>query len=151
MPDLRAEATRQAFAPIHGKSTLTALQELERRAGDLFEGKPFTWNLRAQVTEYASAAMPPPEGYRWEVDFQEGDRLFLYVTRVQPGIPEDYRFAARVTIGFDGGNHELRGDLWKCARCAAVVFPGDHADHTREHAEFDELRALVIRLGRVAG
>lgn len=153
MNDLRAEATRQVLTPVHGKSTERALQELERRAGDLFRGRPLTGQLRAEIANYATTAMPPPDGYRWEVDRQEGDRqegdrLFLYVTRVEPGIPEGYRFAARVTIGFDGGNHGLRGDLWKCERCAAVVFPGDHAEHTREHAEVDELRQLVLRLAR---
>lgn len=148
MPDLRADATHQAFAPFHGKVTANALWELERRVSALFGGQPLTGQLRAQVTEAASAAMPPPDGYRWEVDFQEGDRLFLYVTRMEPGIPEGYRFAARVTIGFDGGNHDLRADLWRCARCAAVVFPGDHAEHTREHTEIDELRQLVIKLAR---
>lgn len=150
MDDLRAEATRQAFAPVHGKVTESVLQELERRANDLFGGRPLTWQLRSEIAAYASIAMPAPDGYRWEVDRQEGDRLFLYVTRVQPGIPDGYRFAARVTIGFDGGNHELRGDLWKCGRCASVVFPGDQVDHTREHEEFDELRALVVRLGKAA-
>jgi hypothetical protein len=150
MDDLRAEATRQAFAPVHGKDTEGALRELERRAGELFSGRPLTLQTRGDVIAYASVAMPPPGGWRWEVDREEGDRLFLYVTRVQAGIPEGYQFAARVTIGFDGGNHELRGDLWKCERCAAVIFPGDHAEHTREHADFDELRALVIKLGKAA-
>jgi hypothetical protein len=150
MDDLRAEATRQAFAPVHGGVTANALKELERRAGSLFGGRPLTWQLRGDVIAYASTAMPPPDGYRWEVDRQEGDSLFLYVTREQPGIPEGYRFAARVTIGFDGGSHELRGDLLSCERCAAVVFPGGHAEHTREHAEFDELRALVVKLGKAA-
>jgi hypothetical protein len=150
MDDLRSEGARFVFAPAYNNSTAKALQELERRAGDLFEGRPLTWQLRAEVIAYAAVAMPAPEGWRWEVDRQEGDRLFLYVTRAQPGIPEGYRFAARVTIGFDGGNHDLRGDLWKCSRCAAVIFPGDHPDHTREHEEFDELRALVIKLGKAA-
>jgi hypothetical protein len=150
MDDLRAEATSQALAPVHGEATDAALRELERRVRELFAGRPLTWQARAEIAAYASAAMPPPDGWRWEVDRQEEGRLFLYVTRGQPGIPEGYRFAARVTIGFDGGNHELRGDLWKCGRCAALIFPGDHADHTREHAEFDELRDLVIKLGRAA-
>jgi hypothetical protein len=150
MDDLRAEATRQAFTPVHGKATASALRELERRAGELFGGQPLTLQTRGDIIAYASVAMPPPEGWRWEVDRQEGDRLDFYVTRVQKGIPDGYSFAARVTIGFDGGNHDLRGDLWKCGRCAAVIFPGDHPDHTREHEDFDELRALVIKLGRAA-
>jgi hypothetical protein len=151
MDDLRAEATRQAFAPVHGKVTANALRELEQRANDLFAGQALTWQLRGDAVAYATAAMPPPDGYRWEVDRQEGDRLFLYVTRAQPGIPEGYRFAARVTIGFDGGNHDLRGDLWRCERCASLIFPGDHGEHTREHAEFDELRQAVLALAARTG
>jgi hypothetical protein len=151
MADLREEGTRQAFAPVHGKSTMSALRELERRANELFAGQPLTRTLRAQVTQFAWAAMPAPDGYIWEVDRQDGDKLFLYVTQARPVIAEGYRFAARVTIGFDGGNHDLRGDLWKCGRCAAVVFPGDHAEHTREHAEIDELRQLVLKLAKQGG
>lgn len=47
--------------------------------------------------------------------------------------PEGYAFAARVTTGFDGGNHDLHGDLWSCTRCGAVILPASRGLHDRKH------------------
>lgn len=54
-------------------------------------------------------------------------------------IPSGFRFAGRMTIAFDGGNHPLKGDIWSCRSCAALVFPGDKDVHERFHALVDGL------------
>jgi hypothetical protein len=66
-------------------------------------------------------------------------------SRIEPG----YDFAARVTLSFDGGNHPLKGDLWKCNRCAAVVYPAEYQKHDRDHAVSDEIRANIAGLNEI--
>jgi hypothetical protein len=56
-----------------------------------------------------------------------------------PAIPSGYSFAARVTVGFDGGYHPLKGDLWKCRSCASLIVPADKDVHERFHALLDSL------------
>lgn len=97
-------------------------------------GLPVNADLLTQATELALQVIQPPPGYRWEADVQEGRRLSLYVVP-DSGPPKGYRFAARVTTGLDGGNHELRGDLWACTRCASVIFPESAGVHDRFHDE----------------
>lgn len=58
-----------------------------------------------------------------------------------PVIPPGYSFAARVTTGFDGGNHPLKGDLWKHDECRALILPADRDAHDRWH---QRLRAGFI-------
>lgn len=111
-----------------------AMRDLETRVTRALGGLPVNADLFTQAIELASQIIPAPAGYRWEADVQEGHRLSLYVVSIS-GIPEGYRFAARVTIGFDGGNHDLRGDLWACTRCAAVIFPDGTGLHDRFHDE----------------
>lgn len=111
-----------------------AMRDLETRVNQVLQGIPVTADTLAQATQMATQILPPPPGYRWEADVQEEHRMSLYVVSVS-GIPEGYRFAARVTTGFDGGNHELRGDLWACERCASVVTPDGTGAHDRFHEE----------------
>lgn len=47
--------------------------------------------------------------------------------------PDGYEFAARVTTGFDGGWHPLKGDLWSCTRCGALILPASRELHDGTH------------------
>lgn len=67
----------------------------------------------------------------------------------EPGIPEGYGFAARVTIGLDEAKHPLRADLLRCSGCSAVIFPGDRERHDADHATADAVRANLASLNEI--
>lgn len=145
----RAILTGQELIQHLGWPPPKARQELGRLEGDLaraFEGQVLTGALKASVLELAQARIPAPEGYRWRVEAsQEGGRTVLFTwldgSARDQGIPEGYRWAARVITGYDGGNHELADDL-----CGSVVIPDGHEAHTRSHATLLHPVAADVRL-----
>jgi hypothetical protein len=60
-----------------------------------------------------------------------------------------YSFAARVTVGYDGGNHPRHGDLLRCPRCAALILRGDEQVHDREHETSALARANLSSLNDI--
>lgn len=118
------------------------IQELERRADSLFAGSMFTPGLEQTVVTYAWSAMRPPAGWEWKAERTEANGIFLYLSplfRDGDGIPSGFRFAALVVTGFDGGNNPVKGDLWACRSCSAVIIPGDKDVHEGFHALVDSL------------
>lgn len=79
------------------------------------------------------------------VEFTAADSDVVIPVPVAPG----YSFAARVTTGFDGGNHPLKGDLAQCARCAALVLPDSQETHDRHHALIDAVAGNLATLNEV--
>jgi hypothetical protein len=118
------------------------MSQMEAALNEHFAGCAVTGSLTEEIIAMASAMMPLPQGYGWHADrIADGSgrahgsraRFLLYAAALADGTPSGYGFAARVTIGFEGGSREVRGDLWKCRRCAAVIFPGDWDIHDRFH------------------
>lgn len=64
-------------------------------------------------------------------------------------IPEGYSFAIRATVGFDGGNHPLKGDVWKCGRCAALLLPDGRPLHDEHHRKTEAALASVASLNEI--
>lgn len=65
--------------------------------------------------------------------------------------PGGYTWAARVTTGFDGGNHPLHGDVARCTRCGALLLPADSGRHDMSHAGTQVMAMYVtLRAGEVA-
>lgn len=64
-------------------------------------------------------------------------------------IPEGYSFAIRATVGFDGGNHPLKGDVWKCGRCAALLLPDGRPLHDEYHRKTEAALAGVASLNEM--
>jgi hypothetical protein len=60
-------------------------------------------------------------------------------------IPSGYQFAGRITTGFDGGNHPVKGDIWSCRSCGQLILPRDAGIHEDAHTKTDQLN-LAIRL-----
>lgn len=120
------------------------MADLEARVSEAYAGQALSWDMRPGILALAEAVIPAPACYRWEIELKAGDQAQLYLER-SGGLPDGYRFAARVITGFDGGSHPLRGDLWACKRCGSAVIPDDCQAHDRHHAEVDELRALLAR------
>jgi len=136
----RASRTIQAVADSQQsgrRGALARLQALEAVLNEEFTGQALNEVLRVNVLAVCGTMIQPPAGYRWQVE-QYDSRLYPYLERLT-GLPEGYRFAARVTIGFDGGNHPLRADLWGCTRCSSIIFPDGREGHDRFHAGIDGL------------
>lgn len=110
------------------------LGNLQVRLEQAFDGLPWLPSTEANVLDFLEAAFPAPDTHRWSVSHPGTGTAYCNLVPVS-GIPLGYSFAARVTIGFDGGNHALKGDLWKHDHCGCLIFPGDHQVHERFHAE----------------
>ncbi|MCW2929995.1 MAG: hypothetical protein JWM19_957 [Actinomycetia bacterium] len=113
------------------------VSDLESALEKAYGGTALTPDVIPGILAMAEQVIPAPAGYRWAVEEDCGN-LFPYL---QPAdeMPEGYRFAARVTAGFDGGNHEVQGDLWSCKACGSVILPGDRELHDKRDAEIRSL------------
>jgi hypothetical protein len=54
-------------------------------------------------------------------------------------IPRGYSLAGRITTGFDGGNHPIKGNVWVCLDCGSLIAAGHTDVHDRFHAQIDGL------------
>jgi hypothetical protein len=55
-----------------------------------------------------------------------------------------YSVAGQITVGFDGGNHPLKGDILRCRSCGSLLLPADQDIHDRLHTLIDK---LLLRSG----
>lgn len=121
--------------PETAKSALAALEEV---LDGIYAGAAFTPDVIPGILEIAQQTVRAPAGYQWKVEEDGAGGLLPYLQPVS-GIPEGYRLAARVTIGFDSGNFPVKGDLWACTGCGAMICPGDRELHDRRDAEIRSL------------
>lgn len=111
----------------------TILNHLQMKLDEMFTGQPWLPDVVSNILAFLEQSFPAPPTHRWELS-QVGTGT-VYVNLVpRNGVPAGYSFAARVTIGMDGGNHPLKGDLWKHDECGCLIFPGDKDAHDRFHA-----------------
>lgn len=110
------------------------LGNLQVRLDQAFGGLPWLPATEANVLRFLEGAFAAPDTHRWSVSEVGTGTVYCNLVPAS-AVPKGYSFAARVTIGFDGGNHTLRGDLWKHDHCGCLIFPGDHQAHERFHAE----------------
>ena len=52
-----------------------------------------------------------------------------------------YSFGGLMTTGYDGGLHEIHGEVFRCGSCGALVFRDDQGVHDGHHARLDALAA----------
>ncbi len=52
-----------------------------------------------------------------------------------------YSYAGLMTTGYDGGLHEIHGEVFRCGSCAGLVFRDDQGVHDGHHARLDALAA----------
>lgn len=83
--------------------------------------------------------VPAPQGYRWTAELRSGGYLVMLLERDREGMPAGYSFGARVIAGYDGGNHEIMADAWRCLACSALIIQGDEPAHDAHHELTDRL------------
>jgi hypothetical protein len=54
-------------------------------------------------------------------------------------IGSGYEWAGRITTGFDGGNHPLKGDVIRCRSCGSLLTPDSQVIHESHHSQIDSL------------
>jgi hypothetical protein len=54
-----------------------------------------------------------------------------------------FEVAGVITVGYDGGNHTLKGEILRCRSCGTLLLPEDQSLHENLHDQLDRVLAFV--------